>query len=394
MNHHRSLTASFSFVQFAYWIAYCGICSYAVIYLQELGFDNFSFGIVMALGNVFAALLGPLLASYLDRHPSKPTAGLNFPVYILELLLVGLLFIHAEHDLLTAVIYTLLITVEVAVYSVILRFCSDSDRAEIGMNFGVGRAFGSFGYILPTVFLGWLFTKISPVYLPCFLLAFVLLQILANWVIGRQLKNCRMRERVGKEKEEKGDSLITFLRNEPRFALLLLGSILIFFGYETYGKFTINIVRNVGGDTATMGVLTGYTAAIEIPVLCAYFLLRRKWKSSKLLRFSYLFFSIRAFLVAIAASVPQLYLAVTLQIPSYALYVSASVDYISEVIPAKNAGKAQSLAFTSSVLSVVLGSVISGKLFDIASVRLTMFICFVASVLGTVLAGAGVKLTE
>ncbi len=393
MNHHRSLTASFSFVQLAYWIAYCGICSYAVIYLQELGFDNFTFGIVMALGNVCAAFLGPVLASYLDGHPSKPTAGLILPVLILELLLVGVLFIHAEHDLITAVIYTVLITLEVAVYSVILRFCSDSDRAEIGMNFGVGRSFGSFGYILPTVFLGWLFTKISPVYLPYFLLAFILLQMLANWVIGRQLKNCEMREKTAR-KEEKGDSLITFLRNEPRFALLLLGSIFIFFAYETYSKFTINIVRNVGGDTATMGVLTGYTAAIEIPVLCAYFLLRRKWKASKLLRFSFLFFSVRAFFVAIARTVPQLYFAVSLQIPSYALHVSASVDYISEVIPAKNAGKAQSLAFTSSVVSVVLGSVISGKLFDITSVRLTMFICFVASVLGTVLAGAGVKPTE
>ena len=287
-----SLTFPFSLVQFSYWIGCCGILGYAVVYLQTLGFDNFTLGIVIALGNVLAALLGPALASYLDRHPAMPTARMNYPVFGAELLLAAVLLLHAEKDLFTASVYTLLIGVSVAANSVNMRFCADAVNAEMSLDFGIARGIGSFGYILPTVGLGILFRKVSPTTLPWALLLFILMQFAANAYIGSRLKD-RVSRRESEERE-KGDPLPVFLKSEPRFALMLLGIVLIFFCYETYAKFTINVVRNAGGDTGTMGLLTGFTAVIEIPTLLCYWLLRKRWKSSSLLKVSFIFFSMKS----------------------------------------------------------------------------------------------------
>lgn len=392
MKKTSSLTFPFSLVQFAYWIGTCGVLGYAAVYLQALGFDNFTLGVVLALGSVLAALLGPALASYLDRHPSMPTASMNYPVFGLELLLAVILLLHAEMDFLTAAVYTLLIAVCESSNSVNMRFCGDAVNAEMTLNFGIARGIGSFGYIIPTVCLGILFRKLSPRVLPWAIILFLLMQIGANAVIGRSL-----RERVSRQPErtrEKGDSMWVFLRSEPRFALLLVGSVLLFFGYESYAKFTINVVRNVGGDTGTMGILTGFTAAIEIPVLCCYFLLRRRWSASSLLRVSFLGFSLKALAIAAAATVPQLFLANSVQVVAYALYCSPVVEYVASVIPGRNSAKAQSMAFTATVVGAVLASLISGRLFDICTVKTTLVICFLVTVAGSAIACAGVKPTD
>lgn len=386
-----SLTGPFALVSITYFMSACAIISYAAVYLQELGFDNFTLGVIIAVSSILASLLGPALASYLDRRPEMGTASMNYPLFAGMFCTLAILMLRAERDLFTAVVFVLLWVFSMSVYSVNMRFCGDAARMGMSLNYGIARGLGSCMFIIPCVVLGQVFTRRSPRLMPFVAVFFVLLQTGANLLIGRTLKG---RAAVLKGREEKGDSLLRFLRNEPRFALLLLGNVLIFFAFQCEETFRINLVRNVGGDAGTMGVLTGYTAALEIPALFAYSLLRRRWRSSTLLRASYLFFSLKALALAIASSVTGLYLANLLQPVSYALYCSAIVDYVLKTIPGKNSTKAQSLAYTVCVVANVLASVILGRLFDVCTVRTTMFICFAVSAAGTVLSIAAVKRTD
>lgn len=393
MKKTPSLTLPFALGQAGFWMSFCIAVSFAAVHLKALGFSNTELGAVMAVGNVLGSLAGPLLASLAEKNPRLTTAGLNLPLFALRALcLAGLLFCTGR-TLLSAALYAAYIAGMIAVNSLNLKFCVDADRRALALDYGKGRAAGSLAFVLCSALLGALVERLSYPVLIWAGFAVLLLQIAANALTQAGLNRAPLAAQT-EERTEKSVSLFAFLRAEPRFALFLFGSILLYFAHNTITNFMINIVRDVGGDTESMGYLNAFMAVVEIPVMLLFGWLMRGRRASVLLQISVAVFLLKGLAYAAAASVPTLFGATLLQAPSFALYTCAVVPYVSAVIARENAAKAQSLAFSMTTFGAVGASLVGGWLYDHCSVRATLLVAAAVCAVGVAICLPTIKKTE
>ena len=392
MKKPSSLTLPFGLGQGAFWMSLCVTLSFAAVYLKALGFSNTELGLVMALGNILGTLLGPLLASLSENRPRLTTAGLNRPLFLLRLLLLLGLFFCRGRSLWSAALYALYLAGTMAVNSLNLKFCVDAEQRSLPLDYGAARAAGSLAYVLASALLGLLVEKLSYRVLIWAGLAVLLLQAAANELTGTRLEKTPLPQRA-EMRENRGASLPGFLRAEPRFALFLLGTVLLYFAHNTITNFLINIVQNAGGDTGVMGYLNAAMAMVEVPVMLLFSRLARGRRVSTLLRLSVVMFLVKGLAFALAPSIPLLFAAILLQAPSFALYTCAVVLYVSAVIAPENGAKAQSLAFSMTTLGAVGASLVGGWLFDHCSVRTTLLIAAAVCAAGVAVCVPTVKRT-
>ena len=270
--------------------------------------------------------------------------------------------------------------------SSILKLYVDVQHGGYRIHFGLARATGSFAYVIASALLGILIETYSVRVVP----------VAGFFICGAQMVFCAILSRRlpkgfrGKQSgRERGVSLPAFIGQNRRFSILLAGLALIFFSHNTISNFTINIARNVGGDTTTMGWLGAFMAAGEIPVMIFYEKIRGERSNAMFLRIAAGIFTVKSAAVALAPNVPWLFAALLLQAPSFALYSSAIVDYADEVIPFRDSAKAQSLVFSMTTLGSVLASLVAGRLFDMRGVPTTLWVITAVCAVGTAVAWVG-----
>ena len=173
-----------------------------------------------------------------------------------------------------------------------------------------GRSISASPFVLSSALLGRLVEWGGVRVLPITALSLCVLQFVFCRLFCRGMNSAAS---SGGGRAERGNSMAAFLRLHPRFCVLLLGMVFLFFAHNTVGNFMINIVRNVGGGTSTMGYLTAFMAAVEIPVMLLFSRIRGNRSGASILRFSFVFFTLKIAAVTVAPSVPALFAAVVLQ---------------------------------------------------------------------------------
>ena len=84
MKQRSSLTARYSAVQGSFWMGFCVTISFAAVYLQGLGYSNASLGVILAVGNLLGALLGPEVSARIDRSERLSAWGFVWPWLLIE----------------------------------------------------------------------------------------------------------------------------------------------------------------------------------------------------------------------------------------------------------------------------------------------------------------------
>ncbi len=378
-HRERTLTLPYSAVQATFWMSYCVFIGFAAVYLQALGYSNAELGAVLAAGSLFGSLLGPALSSRIDRDARCTAGGLTPPVLAAQAIAIAVLLAHPVKGISVSVGFACYIAFAMSVNSLNLKLYTDAISRGARVDYAFARGMGSSAYVLVSVALGALAERDPARVVPLAGAVLCALQFAAFLSLSRSMPSAP----AARREEARGSSLAAFARKNGRFCALLFGTALIFYSHNAVCSFLINIVRNVGGDTRTMGVLNGFMAAVEIPVMLLYTRLFGKRDAAALLRASFVFFTLKAAAIALAPSVPLLGAAFVLQAPSFALYTAAIVPYVSKTIPHEDSAKAQSLAFTMTTVGSVLASLIAGRLYDALSVTATLWIGCAACAAGS-----------
>ena len=377
----KRMTVAFALTQATYWMSYSTAIGFAAVYLQSLGCTNTWVGLVLAAGCLAGTLLGALLSDRLDRGLATP-AGL-LPVLLLGQIIPSLymLAVPSPAGAVVYVLYTLYITCAIGVNSPDMKVYADLCEGGAAIPFGVCRAMGSVGCVIVSLGVGTSIQYISSRALPFIALVLAVL----GWIVRFSIYRHPSVGLTGSRKA-RGVSLPRFISANRRYCVLLLGLIMIFFAYCTTNNFRINIVREVGGDTAQMGVLAAYMVVTEVPVMLLYGKYSHKWNHVTLLRFSFVCFILRITAFALASSMWQLYVAGTFQAASYALYAASIVPYVTAVTDHRDAAKAQNLAFSVITAGSLLASLVSGALLDIMSVHQVLWIVCAVCITGALTA--------
>ena len=153
---------------------------------------------------------------------------------------------------------------------------------------------GSFSFVILSTLLGILTEKFGYRMLPLSGIAVILLQGAGNRLTDRDLREAESAlSRNETIEHEHSSSLITFIRENRAFCLMLFGTIIIFIAHNTDGNFLINLVENVGGGPAVMGYLAAFTAIVEVPVMMFSDKLPKKRSRVQYIRLAFVFFVLK-----------------------------------------------------------------------------------------------------
>ena len=389
-DHQPSLTPAFSFVQASFWMSFCSAVGFAAVYLLGMHYTNFVLGLVMAGGNLLGAVLGTFLCDRIDRSETVTASRLIPPMLVLQTAAILTVLFHPVKDWLTACAYAVYIMFTLSVNSLNLKLYSDALHSGKTINYGFTRGIGSAAYVLVSGIMGVVVERYSIRWVPLSGLLLCAVQFLAFFIMSGKL--AKGASASGKE-AEKGIPFGEFILKNRSFSILLAGIALVFFAHNLSGMFLINITRNVGGDTSDMGFLNAFIAAVEIPVMMFYQQFFGKKDPAAMLRIAFTVFSIKSIAIALAGSLPMLYAAYLFQAPSFALEAAAIVPYVDRTVRYEDSARAQSLAFTMTIVGSVLASIFGGLLYDKTSVSTTLWVGFAICLAGsaTALLGIGRK---
>ena len=393
MDNTKQLNIEYFSLQSLFWMTYCMVVGFSVTYLLSCGYSNSEAGYILASANICALILQPFFADLADR--SKKINAMTIFLVSIEIIFVcsiGLFFIGVRSLILT-LIYIVMITLANAVIAFLtsIQFLMDTSKSKI--NFGLCRAGGSLCFAILSALMGIMIERIGMKSIPLALFIITLLIIGLCIFITRHSINSNIKAVLTLEKK-RSSSLFVFFKENPRFMILSIAMLFIYYAHAFITNFTISIVRNVGGDNREMGYLIAFMALMELPGMIGFKEISRRFKVSSLLLFSMIMFSIKAIIVWLSPSLMTLTFGFALQVVSFAIYIPASVQYANIIIDEKDTVKAQMMFNLMQTGGAVFSSIIGGWLIDFSGISHALLVGAILSCIGTMIAIAGIQNTK
>ena len=393
MDNTKQLNIEYFSLQSLFWMTYCMVVGFSVTYLLSCGYSNSEAGCILASANICALILQPFLADLAD-HSKKINAMtiLLVSIAIIFVCSIGLFFISIRSAVLT-LIYVVMITLANAVIAFLtsVQFLMDTSKSKI--NFGLCRAGGSLCFAILSALMGIMIERIGMKSIPTTLFIITLFIIVLCMYITRHRINDKQTTGSALEKRQ-SSSLFVFFRENPKFMILSVAMLFIYYAHAFITNFTISIVRNVGGNHREMGYLIAFMALMELPGMIGFKEISRRFKVSSLLLFSMIMFSVKAIIIWLSPSLITLTFGFALQVVSFALYIPASVQYANIIIDEKDTVKAQMMFNFMQAGGAVFSSIIGGWLIDFSGISHTLLVGAILSCIGTMIAFMGIQNTK
>lgn len=381
MKRNTVVNIEYASAQALYWMKYAASISFATVYLKTLAFTNTGIGIVFGLGYVLGFVVSNLLGNWIDRFEKINASGMITACLGMETAMLLYIMLFGGKNTVTVIVYGLHICMCMCVGGLLTKQWVDLSHWGYSVNFGVTRAIGSLGYTAMAALLGIVVERSGVRVVFPVAIATVAAEEAVNILLSCKRDMLRGTDRAF----VRGEPLFVFIRNNGLFCLLLAGLMLIFFGHKVPNDYMINVVTDVGGNAADMGLLHAFTAAVEIPVMVFYNRIPARFKKKTLLTIALFAFTLKALSLTLAPSMPWIYAASVLQSASFALYTPAIVDYVNEVVSYENSAKGQTMVASMVVLGSVFSSLFGGILLDRITVKQTLLITMFISAAGATL---------
>lgn len=382
-------TIKYAAVQAFYWATLCAIMGFAVIGMLEKGYSNSEIGYVIAFANIVVVVLQPLIASAADKNKKLTLKliiwGFSF---LMAAAAVILFFLTTASALLTAMMAVGMISVT-ALQPFVNSMSVQLEEQGIPVNFGLCRSCGSLSYAVVSAVVGVLIKtysyKVVPVATILLLIGlFFSVGILAGKGGGQTgLQN--EKRSAKKQKSEQPQGLMQFLFANKRFSFFLVGIMLLFYTHMITSNYLIQVVSTVGGDSSHTGIACSIAAVLELPVMIFFTRIVKKIRCQTLLRISGVFFVLKYLFLFLAKSVGMIYFAQVFQIGAYALFIPASVYYVSRLFGSADMFKGQSMVTAAMTLGGVFASIIGGWMLDAYGVHEMMFVAVLLAMFGAII---------
>ena len=379
----KSLDIRYACIHGFYWMICCAMIGYASVFLLDKGFDNTTIGIVLSISNILAVFGQPAVASYMDK---TSRLSLRMLISCILVVIIGLSLILSFLSgasivmvVLTITVFTLMLTMQPFINSLTFAF----EKNGIHINFGLARGIGSVAYAVMSLILGNIVAIFSPELLPFF---YVGLSLCALLFVYTFYLPGHKDEVIHEEKEEVHDQLSMgqFMKKYKTFMLLLVATVLLFFDHSVINNFFIQVVNHIGGNSADMGNAIFLAAVLELPTMALFTKFQKKLGCRQMMLISTIFFSVKHIVTYFAMNMFMIYVAQVMQMLAYAVFIPASVYYVSQLVEKHDMNKGQALVTGAMTLAGVFASLAGGVLLDALGVSKVLMIGAIISVLGTI----------
>lgn len=381
---NRLINIKYSLVQSGCWMNMCVAISCAAVFLQSRGYSNSRLGFVIAAGSLEAFFLSPVLGGIVDRSEKIAAETMLWILLASQAVVLSLFFFLPGCSFAVSLLYSLYLCIATCIIPLVTQLCFETEQFGFSINFGVARGIGSLAYAVAAALLGRLLVRFPPSMLTSAGLILTSLEMVILFLFTSGNGNPE-KVSVRKASDEESSSMLSFISENRRFLVLMLGVVFIFFSHQLPCNFLINIVRSVGGDEKDLGNINAFMAVMELPVMFLYDRISRTLGCPRCVRFAVIAFVLKSLSIALSASLPVLYAVHILQGISYALLTPALVEYVDLYVPSKDSARGQAVSYAMVTMGTILASLLGGVLLDTLSVRQTMLTGTAACAVGMVI---------
>ena len=389
----KRLNVSYAGIQATYWMVYAVVGSFASVFLLARGYSNSEIGVILAVANVVAVVLQPMVADFADRSKKISLVGLIEIMTIVMLVFMVGLFVFQQKSLALSVIFLMLLAWHTSLQPLINSLNFKLEESGLKINFGVARSMGSLAYSILCAFMGTLVEKHSVSIMPVSGVVVILMLMASLFATKKMFDKAVAAKTVTEQavqatadKEEVEEiNLIDFLKRNKVFLILNIGVLGIFFSNQVLNNYMIQIVTSVGGDSEDMGRILSIMAFLEIPLMVCAGSLRKKFSCELMLKIAAIGFTVKIALHYVATTVAMIYFAQLFQLISFGLFLPVMVMFINEVMSKGEAVKGQAFFTMMSTVASIIGSLIGGVILDISGAKMLTLIATIITAAGTVI---------
>lgn len=391
------------------------ICNFASVFLLARGYSNSEIGITLAVSNVLAVVLQPVIADLADRAKKLSLIGITEMITVMMMAVTaGLLAIDGKTMALT-VMFVLLIAWHMVLQPLFNSLAFRLAESGTPVNFGFARSMGSLIYAIFTAVFGVIVERCGVLSIPI-TGEVILVMLLVSLMLAKRsfdqekrmggvardrneaLRSGRTEENEdhgqmdsgscveagGELSEKTGDgapkkdvpksgeppiSLVQFAGRHRCFFLVNLGVLGLYFGNAVFNNYMAQIVDSVGGSSDDMGIIFCISALCEIPFMAGINLLRKKFSCQSLIKAASIGFLLKTGACALAASVRMVIAAHLFQLIGFGLFLPAMVLFIDETMSRPEAVKGQALFTTMVAAATVFSSLAGGMILDVSGAK-------------------------
>lgn len=381
----RQLNWHYIAMQAGFWAMFASIVAFQTPLLLARGFTNTDIGLVVAVRCGAGILCQPLLGGFADKHPNIPLKFIVSASLALSLL-VGILFTLVPMGLWgTLAVFVVLGGFEISAYPLMDAMAIQYINAGVPIRYSLGRGIGSFSYAVSCIILG---LQSDAAGVESTLLTHAALVVLVTLLCITYPTFHAQRHQVDTQ-EEKPQSVVSLLKSNPRFTLMLVAILLGITACLPMSNFMTNILLEKGGSRSDLGPTLFMMAAFELPTAFFFQRLQRRYGSGKLLLLSLVFITLKAVAVFLSLSPAAILLVQPLQVLGYGLFTPSSVYFVNESVPAADRVRGQTVMMVASNgLGGMLAGLMGGGLLDLGGTTLMLSVCIALGILSVLMAMA------
>ena len=410
MHSTKFLTPKYTLVQAAYWGGYCTLHAYAAVFLLDKGFSNGSIGLLLALANVLAVFLQPLVGGILDKAEKFDVRDAMLFFSVLTIGISLLLYLAGNHMAFIGILFLTSYMLQMVCQPLTSTLGYEFINKGYPLNFGLPRGIGSCSFAAVSMIVGNIIGKKGSGVLPICTIVLFVIYLVAIWMMKIPMESYGAAtetdgNRTAASHEEQNETqrngaakkgvahnrFSDFVKHYPKFSVFLLSVVTIFILHSMINDFFIQIITPLGGNSTTLGYAISLAAVVELPAMAAFGMLKKKINGGTLLKWSLILFTVKGLLMLLAQNMAMVYVSQCFQMVAYALFIPASIDYVNQKMEDMDLVKGQAFVTGALTLGSVFGTVFGGFLLDVATPKTMLLIGIVISAIGSIIACLSVE---
>lgn len=360
-------TFYYSLLQISTWSFYSILLSFSGNVLHALGFTDSRISLLLGSASLLALIaqlaIGELSGRYPRLRVSAILTGLG-----LVMLICALLMRFAPLPALAAAAAYGLCCVTVHLFPPLSNGLGmDAIRRGADTNYSLARGLGSLGYSIFAYITGMLVRSRGELVVPVMAAISACILLFSVFMYRRSTVDALPAATAGSEvKKPRRDS--AFLRKYPRFALFLVGSVLLQIGHALINNFMFQIMQYKNGGADYQGIAAAVCALSELPVMFLFPLMLKKLRCDIWLRIAALGMSVKSLTTFLAPTPAAACAAQASQLIGYGLWAISSVNYAELLVDKGESVQAQSYLGASVTGGTLIGLYSGGVLCDLVGV--------------------------
>lgn len=360
----RKENIKYALLQMTFWTAAAPCYAFMTQILEAKGFVSSQIGMLNAVKLLATVVFQMIIGSFADKYAKK------VPLKMIIALLSG------AAAAFTAVFYlgtlsfpgTLLLFIGFGATFTCISPLVDSlsvlynDRG-VKINYALGRAAGSAAYAVASVGFGVFCDVFGVSNLLLLQLSFTLMIMVTALFMGGMPEAAEKSISKKVSAEQKVHSAWYLLWNYPKFTCFLLGSAIMFMGYNMGTTFLIHIIEELGGTNTHYGTAEFVLAISEVPAAFLILRCRGKIPMEKVMIGCAFFMTLKNVFATYSGSVEVIILSQSCEMLGFGMFYSGSVYLVDEMLPKTDVVKGMSFVNAATIgLGEGVGSFFCGFL--------------------------------